>query len=201
MNLSPHRTKLIFLLSFLVFSTAMPVFAQQAGSQMPAASEQYILGAGDVVDIMVYGEPEISHTVFIRIDGKISLPLAGEVSAAGITPAMLAEKVTGKLERFLEDPNVTVILAESRSKVYYILGQVESPGEYPITRPVTVLQAIAQAGGFLEWAQKDRIMIVGGPGGDAKEGKVSYFNYDRFLKDGAGGGNVLIQPGDTIVIP
>lgn len=201
MNFSLPRTKLCFLLPLLFFLTAVAAFAQQSEQDMPAVSEQYILGAGDVLDIMVYDEPEISQTVFVRIDGNISLPLAGEVAAAGTTPARLAGKITEKLQRFLGDPNVTVVLAESRSKAFYILGQVESPGEYPITRPVTVLQAIARAGGFLEWAKKDRIMIVAGPGGNEKEDKVSYFNYDRFLKDGAEGGNIVIEPGDTIVIP
>ncbi len=179
------------------FLTPQAVYAQQQAADF---SGQYILEAGDVLDVMVYGESEISRTVFVRIDGRISLPLAGEVQAAGLTPAGLGKKITEKLERFLEEPEVTVILAESRSKVYYILGQVQNPGEYAITQPVTVVQAIARAGGFLEWAKKDRIMIVSGPTEEKAE-NISYFNYDKFLSRDAEGRNVVIQPGDTIVIP
>ncbi|MFW6334183.1 MAG: polysaccharide biosynthesis/export family protein, partial [Desulfosalsimonas sp.] len=86
------------------------------------------------------------------------------------------------------------------SKVYYILGQVQNPGEYSITRRVTVIQAIARAGGFREWAKKDRIMIVSSPD-DKEEEEISYFNYDKFLKQEAEGRNTVIRPGDTIVIP
>lgn len=195
--MSGYWPRAFLLMAMIFFLSAGSLYAQQ---QVAESSGEYILGAGDVLDVMVYGEPEISRTVFVRIDGRISLPLAGEVKASGSSPAGLAERITEKLERFLEEPEVAVILAESRSKVYYILGQVASPGEYPITRKVTVIQAIARAGGFREWAKKDRIMIVSGPE-DEKEEKISYFNYDKFLKQDAEGRNTVIQPGDTIVIP
>ncbi|MFP4451848.1 MAG: polysaccharide biosynthesis/export family protein [Desulfosalsimonas sp.] len=193
-----HRAGLFILLAVFFFSVPSAVYGQQ--EETGGGSEQYVLGAGDVIDVMVYGESEISKTVFVRIDGRISLPLAGEVEAAGITPAELSEKIAEKLGRFLEEPEVAVILAESRSKVYYILGQVQNPGEYSITRRVTVIQAIARAGGFREWAKKDRIMIVSSPD-DKEEEEISYFNYDKFLKQEAEGRNTVIRPGDTIVIP
>ncbi|MFO7930152.1 MAG: polysaccharide biosynthesis/export family protein [Desulfosalsimonas sp.] len=198
MGLSGHLKTIAFLLLALCLISTPQAEAQQQ-AKAGASSGQYVIGSGDVLDIMVYGESELSRGVFVRIDGNISLPLAGEVEAAGATPAELAERITAKLGRFLEDPEVAVILAESRSKVYYVLGQVANPGEYAITRPVTVIQAIARAGGFGEWAKKDRIMIVSGPG--EEEESVSYFNYDKFLKDEAEGRNAVIQPGDTIVIP
>ena len=181
----------------LVFAFLFAVPAVYA-QQQPDVSGDYIIGAGDVLDISVYGESEISRSVFVRIDGGISLPLAGEVAAAGSTPSALAEKITRKLSQFFEDPNVTVILSESRSKAYYILGEVQEPGEYAITRPVTVLQAIARAGGFAEWAKKDSIMIVSGPG---SSGGITYFNYDRFLGGNDKKHNILISPGNTIVVP
>lgn len=167
----------------------------------PAAENdggEYVLGPGDVLDIRVFGEPEVSSTVMVRIDGRISLPLAGEVVAAGTTPELLGEQIRQELERFIDAPNVVVMLTESRSKKYYILGEVESPGEYDITRPVTVLQAIARAGGFAEWAKKDSIMIVSEPGSSEK---ISIFDYDRFLNDADSKKNVVIKPGDTIVVP
>lgn len=199
MGLSGYLKNVALLLFALCLISAPGAEAQQQ-QEAAVSSGQYVIGAGDVLEIMVYGEQEISRGVFVRIDGNISLPLAGEVEAAGATPAELGERITEKLENFLEEPEVTVILSESRSKVYYVLGQVQNPGEYSITRPVTVIQAIARAGGFGEWAKKDRIMIVSGPG-DQEEESISYFNYEKFLKDDAEGRNVVIRPGDTIVIP
>jgi polysaccharide export outer membrane protein len=195
MRLIFYRTKPFFLVLFALLLSVQMGYAQK---QSPADSGQYTLGAGDVLNVMVYGEPEISQTVFVRIDGRISLPLAGEVDAAGVTPAALADKITEKLDRFLEAPNVTVVVSESRSKAYYILGQIESPGEYPITRKVTVIQAIARAGGFLEWAKKDSIMIVSGPEGSEQ---ITYFNYDNFLGGDDRNKNIVLRPGDTIVVP
>jgi polysaccharide biosynthesis/export protein len=103
-----------------------------------------------------------------------------------------------RLTRFIDAPEVVVILTESRSKSYYILGQIREPGEYPIARPVTVLQAIARAGGFDEWAKKDRIMIVTEPG---EQGTIEIFNYDNFLRNADSKKNMVIKPGDTIVVP
>lgn len=197
MVLSKHGAGVILLL--LVFSLLIPD-AVSASQQDEKSSDQYIIGAGDVLDVAVYGESDISRTVFVRIDGRISLPLAGEVKAAGSTPTELDERITEKLEQFLEEPEVTVIVEESRSKVYYMVGQVANPGEYTITRQITVLQAISRAGGFSEWAKKDRIMVVSGPD-DEKEENISYFDYESFLKQEAEGRNIVIQPGDTIVIP
>lgn len=159
---------------------------------------EYALGPGDILDIRVFGEPEVSATAIVRMDGRISLPLAGEVVVAGNTPELVGEQIKEKLERFIDAPNVVVMLTESRSKKYYILGQVKSPGEYDITRPVTVLQAIARAGGFGEWAKKDKIMIVAEPG---EKETINMFNYDRFLRDADKKKNILIKPGDTIVVP
>ena len=184
---------LLLILLILPFSA---VYAQQAQSEKDAGI--YEFGAGDVLNIYVYEEPEISQTVTVRSDGRISLPLVGDVMAAGQTAEGLAGKIADKLERYIDAPNVTVILAESRPKVYYMLGQVESPGEYDISRPVTVIQAIARAGGFLEWAKKSRIMIVSGSG---EAEKVTYFDYDEFLDHPAEEKNVVLEPGDTIVVP
>lgn len=162
------------------------------------STTEYTFGAGDKLEISVFGEPEISKAVFVRIDGKISLPLIGDVQAADITATVLAKTISEKLTKFVGNPNVTVILAESRSKVYYVLGQIKTPGEYLITQQITVLQAIGRAGGLSEWAKKSKIMIVGKPGA-AK--KITYFDYDSFLGGDNIAQNVTINPGDTIVIP
>ena len=161
-------------------------------------TDVYEFGVGDVLNVYVYEEPEISQTVTVRSDGRISLPLIGDVVAVGETPEALAEKITQKLKKFIEVADVTVILVEPREDVYYVLGQVEEPGQYSLERQVTVLQAIANAGGFLEWAKKSRIMIVRGV---EDSENVTYFNYDDFLDGKDIKQNIVIQPGDTIVIP
>ena len=161
------------------------------------ASGIYKFDVGDVIDVIVYEDPDMSRTVTVRSDGRISLPLVGEIMASGTTPEVLTQTITEKLTKYADDPKVTVILAQGRERVFYILGQIEEPGQYAITQPVTVLQAIARAGGFLEWAKKSRIMIVSAPG---EPQKITYFNYENFL-GGDDAGNVLINPGETIVVP
>jgi len=172
--------------------------AIEAQQQKTDENGLYEFGAGDVLEVLVFGEPEISKTVFVRSDGRISLPLVGEFMAAGMTPEALSTKISKKLLKVVEEPNVTVILTENNSKAYYVLGQIGQPGQYTITRPITVLQAISRAGGFLEWAKKSRIMIVSGP---QESGKITYFNYEDFLKGDNIGQNAVIKPEDTIVIP
>jgi polysaccharide biosynthesis/export protein len=187
---------LTFILGlFLHYATSAQ--AESAKGEESSALE-YTFGAGDHLEISVFGEPEISKAVFVRIDGKISLPLIGDVQAADITATVLAKTIAEKLTKFVGNPNVTVILAESKSKVYYVLGQIKAPGEYLITQPITVLQAIGRAGGLLEWAKKSKIMIVSKPGTSKK---ITYFDYDSFLGGENIGQNVTINPGDTIVIP
>jgi len=183
------------LVLIILFGTAA---ADNRNAVLHDDAREYVIGAGDILDVRVFGEQDVSSGVIVRIDGRISLPLAGELMAAGKTPAALSESIQNELERFIEAPEVTVMLSEGRSKTYYILGEIASPGEYDISRPFTVLQAIARAGGFGEWAKKDRIMIVSGPG---EEQKITYFDYDTFLKRPDSAKNITIKPGDTIVVP
>lgn len=185
-----------YMLVFCLLFSPATVGAQEQQPNTP--SELYEFGAGDVLEVLVFDEPEISKTVFVRSDGRISLPLVGEFLAAGKTPEALSQEIAEKLKKIVETPNVTVILTESGSKVYYVLGQIGQPGQYSLNRPVTVLQAISRAGGFLEWAQKSRIMIVSGPKASRQ---ITYFNYDDFLKGDDIEKNVVIKPEDTIVVP
>jgi len=197
---SAKKPALFFFLTFILglcLLHATPAQAESAKSE-EGSTPEYTFGAGDKLEISVFGEPEISKAVFVRIDGKISLPLIGDVQASDITATVLAKNISEKLTKFVGNPNVTVILAESKSKVYYVLGQIRTPGEYLITQPITVLQAIGRAGGLLEWAKKSKIMIVSKPGASKK---INYFDYDSFLGGENIGQNVTINPGDTIVIP
>lgn len=194
-------TRMVNLLPFFLAASifGLNILAVEAQPQKPEEGYGfYEFGAGDVLEVLVFDEPQLSKTVFVRNDGRISLPLVGELMVAGMTPESLAQKITEKLMKVIEEPKVTVILTENKSKVYYVLGQITTPGQYTITQPVTVLQAIAKAGGFLEWAKKSDITIVRDK---QLPEKILYFNYDDFLKGENIEQNVVIRPGDTIVVP
>ncbi|MGV1098197.1 polysaccharide biosynthesis/export family protein [Thiovibrio sp. JS02] len=189
---------LIFGLLFL--GNPFPASAISAEQPPPASggAKEYLVGVGDVLEVSVWGEERLSKTVFVRLDGRISLPLVGDVAAADTTLVSLAEQIKKRLVAFVADPSVTVTLQESRSKAYYVLGQIARPGEYMLNYPVTVLQAIARAGGLLEWAKKEKIMIVRrSPSGE----RIIPFNYEDVLAGENLPQNVQVVPGDTIVIP
>ena len=190
------RALFVLLISAAFLINASSLAAQESKSH--SKEGVYELGVGDTINVFVYEEPEISQNVTVRSDGRISLPLIGDVVAVGETPEGLAEKIAHKLKKFMEVANVTVILVKARDRVYYVVGQVEEPGQYSLEREITVLQAIANAGGFLEWAKKSSIMIVRRL---EDSEKVTYFNYERFLDGKNIDQNIIIKPGDTIVVP
>jgi polysaccharide export outer membrane protein len=123
-------------------------------------TQAYKLGAADVVEVFVWREPELSRTLTVRPDGFISLPLAGELVAAGRTPQDLEEQITHGLREYIEDPLVTVIVKEIKSPTISVLGEVLRPGRYVIPQRTTVLDAIAMSGGFTEFARPDRVTVI-----------------------------------------
>jgi len=159
---------------------------------------EYKIGLGDVIEVQVWKEPDLTRTLSVRLDGRISLPLIGDVMAAGKSPKELTEELDKKFRQVIEEPAVAVILTQSNSQRYYIIGQIAHPGEFPINYPVTVLQAIARAGGFLEWAKTSKISIVRREG---EQEKFFAFNYDAFIKGDDLTQNIQIRQGDTIIIP
>lgn len=162
------------------------------------AEKDYLIGVGDVLEVQVWQEPDLSRTVKVRLDGKISLPLAGDVQAAGKTTGELDQFLEKKIADLVTEPAVSVMLVENRSRRYYVVGQVGQPGEFPIEFPLTILQAIARSGGFQEWAKREEIKVVRRQGG--KEEFLN-FDYDDFTKGKNLQQNVLIAPGDTIIVP
>jgi polysaccharide biosynthesis/export protein len=179
----------IFLLAIVT-----PVWGQK-----PAASDpNYVIGAQDILDISVWKEVELTRTVPVRPDGKISLPLLNDVQAAGLTPTQLAEQITMSLKKFVTDPQVTVIVTQINSQRIYIMGEVNRAGAYPLLPQMTVLQGLSSAGGFTQFANLKKIYMF-----RIEDGKqVKYpFNY----KDVVGGKhpeqNVQLKAGDTIVVP
>ncbi len=162
-------------------------------------ADSYIIGDDDVLSINVWKEPDLSKQIPVRSDGKISLPLMGEVQAAGRTPLQLEQEITAKLRSYITDPQVTVIVQQINSQKFNILGQVTKPGSYPITAGITIVDAIATAGGFRDFAKKKSIYVLRQtPGGE--ELRIS-FNYEEFIKGKKVDKNITLKPHDTIVVP
>lgn len=172
---------------------------QQAGPAPGAAAADYKIGPGDVLVIDVWKEPEITQTETVRPDGRISLPLIGDFVASGQTPRQLAAEVTQKLGQFVDSPQVTVILKETKSRRVNVLGMVAKPGSYDLVSRMTVLDAIAAAGGLKEFAKSKKIYVlrVGANGAPAR----IPFNYKKVLKGQDPTQDIELITGDTVVVP
>lgn len=151
-----------------------------------------------MLDISVWKEPDLTRSVPVRPDGKISLPLLNDVQAAGLTPSQLASQITESLKKFVTDPQVTVIVSAINSQRVYILGEVNRAGAYPLLPQMTVLQALSSAGGFTQFANPKKIYVMRSENG--KQDKFP-FNYNDVIKGKQSDENIVLKPGDTIVIP
>jgi polysaccharide export outer membrane protein len=164
-----------------------------------AATDQYTIGPEDVLQVSVWHEPEISGLVPVRPDGKISLPLIGDLSAAGLTPSKLQSTLTEKLSAFISNPEVAVTVQQIKSKNFNVLGEVQRPGSYPLTHSVSVLDAIGMAGGFRDFARVTKIYVLRqGPDGEATH---LSFNYKQVIRGVQNEQNVELKPEDTVVVP
>ena len=183
----------------------IPIIALILVCSLPAASlsqsppGDYLIGNGDVLEIVTWKEPDFSREeVIVRLDGFISFPLIDDVVAAGKTPMQLKAEIEARLKDFVADPNVTVSVRSGASKRFYILGEVINTGEYPLVKNLTVLQAFAVAGGFTEWASKKEIILFRREGG--KE-EVIRIDYRDILRGRDFSQNVFIRADDTIIVP
>ena len=160
---------------------------------------RYRIGADDVLTINVWHEPEVSRNVPVRPDGKISLPLVGDVQAAGLTPTELQNELEASFTKYLTDPDVSVIVAEIRSQRVNVLGQVQRPGTYALIPPMSVIDAIATAGGLREFAKPNKMYVLRVlPNGQQERLK---FQYSNVLKGKKGSKDILLQTRDTVVVP
>ena len=159
----------------------------------------FVIGKNDVLAINVWKEPDISRSIPVRSDGKISLPLVGEIQAAGETPLKLEQAIATRLKNYIEEPVVTVMVQQINSEKFNILGMVSKPGTYPLVGTVTVLDAIALAGGFRDFAKQKSIYILR-QNPDGTQARLP-FNYKDVVKGRNTAQNVVLQPGDTIIVP
>ena len=166
-------------------------------ARIVAEARDYRIGPEDVLDISVWKNPELSRTVPVRPDGKVSLPLVNDIHAAGLTPSGLRDELTRRLAEYVPSPEVAVIVREVHSAKVSVVGAVRTPGRYEVRSPATVLELIALAQGFTDFASRDRIVVLRMNG---EEQTRIPFNY-RKIADGSEQENFFVQPGDIIVVP
>jgi polysaccharide export outer membrane protein len=202
-------------LLILTMATATAALAQNASIPVPASAEktieaktlappapsdsQYIIGKEDILSVQVWREPELSRLVAVRPDGDISLPLVGEVAAAGKTPLELQKKVTELLGTFMKAPEVSVMVQDTRSQRFSIIGQVMRPGTYQLSNPMTVIDALALAGGFRDFAKSEKMFILR-TNAYGKRQKIPV-SYKKIVSIKGTTQNVELQVHDTLVVP
>jgi polysaccharide biosynthesis/export protein len=165
---------------------------------VPHLPYEYRIGAGDALHISVWKEPEASGAVVVRPDGMISTPLIKEIQVAGLTPTEAQNLITEKLVKLIQEPDVTVVVTGMGSKKVYAIGGVKKEGPIPYTYSMTVMQAISEAGGLSDYAKRKKIYVLRNENG--KEIRFP-FNYDEVLKGNHMELNILMLPGDTLVVP
>lgn len=169
---------------------------QAAGPELPPG---YVIGPADQLQILYWDNPKMSvDAVVVRPDGMISLPLLNDVSAVGLAPDQLREKIAKLAMQFVEGPNVQVIVREINSRRVYITGMVSNPGYYPLIGPTSVVQLIATAGGLLEYAKQKDIRILRQDNGRQQAYR---FNYDDLERGRNLSQNIELRPGDTVIVP
>jgi len=172
---------------------------QSGGAKAGHSDDAYVIGANDVLAINVWKEPDISRSVPVRSDGKISLALVGEIQASGQTPLQLEQEIAKRLASYISEPEVTVIVTDSKSQKINILGMIARPGTYLLTSSTTVLDAIAMAGGFKDFAKQKSIYILR-KAPDGGEKRIP-FNYKDVIKGKNSEQNIRLLAGDTVVVP
>jgi len=205
------RTKLTIAAGFIIAAAMVPCGLCGQG-KAPEASHSstvsasgsvtqdrnYTIGPEDVLDVDVWKQPDLSRKVPVRPDGKISLPLLGDIQAAGKTPTELGDSIEKELHKYVSDPQVTVIVTAINSQRIYVLGEVNRPGPEDLYPDMTVLQALAAAGGFTQFADRKKIYILSHD--NAKEERHP-FNYKAAIRGDQAKQSVVLRPGDTIIVP
>jgi len=176
---------------------ATPILAALLAAETAAAAASpplYIIGAGDVLAVHVWKQPEVTRRMPVRPDGKISLPLLNDVQAAGMAPNQLASALGEALKRYITEPDVSVVVEQINSKKFYVMGEVARPGAYPLLSTTSVLQALIAAGGFRDFANTKKIQVLRGS-------QRLAFDYPAVVKGKQREQNVMLENGDTVVVP
>jgi polysaccharide export outer membrane protein len=174
------------------------VMSGTTAAATPVLPPGYVIGPADVLSIVFWRDKDMTADVTVRPDGKITLPLLNEVTAGGYTPEELRVRLVEAAKAYIEDPNATVVVKEIRSRNVFITGSVAKPATYPLNGEMTVLQLIAVAGGLLEYADAKNIVVI-----RTENGRPQYFkfNYKDVISQKRAAQNVVLKPGDTVVVP
>jgi len=189
------RRLVIFSLIALFLAAAAPPAPAQQKTPDP---DEYRIGPEDVLDIVVWKNTDLTRTVPVRPDGKISLPLLNDVQAAGLSPLQLREVLVKRLAEYMPSPEVSVLVSDVKSFKISMLGEINSPGRHELRSKTTVLDAIALAGGFKPFAARSRVVVLRPEGRSMKR---IPFNYDKVIAEGGEAENFFLQPGDVILVP
>ncbi len=200
------RTKLILcgaLIGVMVLLAAPSVQSGPPADKVPPKSAEvnestYVIGPEDVLFIHIWKEESLSRAVPVRQDGKISLPMIDDIQAEGMTPLQLKEVLKNKLKNYIDNPAVSVIVVEANSYRVYVAGQVRNPGMFRLRSETSLLQIIPMAGGFTEWADQKKIMIIRKENG--KERRI-VANYKKIVDGASGNSDILLKSGDTVFVP
>lgn len=166
--------------------------------EIAADSDQYIIGPEDVLLIHVWREETLTRAVTVRIDGKISHPLVDEIQAVGLTPLQLKKVVIEKIKKYVDEPVVSIIVMEANSFKVFVSGQVRSQGVYRLRKETTILELIPMVGGFTDWADQKKILIIRKE--DGKEKRI-IVNYKKIVKGDKSADNVILRAGDIVIVP
>jgi polysaccharide export outer membrane protein len=194
MEVSEMRQALVWLAALLLVWGCghRPDIPPQTG---PAAEGSgYVIGQGDQIEVQVWEEPDLSRQAVVGTDGRLYLPLGGDLQAEGLGVARLRELITERYRGYVADPVVSVLVSNPASATFFVTGRVATPGEYPLRKETTVLQAVAIAGGFTEWAKTGRLALV------RRGGERLELDYEAIVR-GEGGQNLKLWRGDTLVVP
>jgi polysaccharide biosynthesis/export protein len=199
--------KVVLMTGLLTAGLLMTAAASRAQSSVPAkpatdatpptASADYVIGADDTLHISVWKEPDLSETLPVRPDGKISMPLLNDITAAGLTPLERKDSITEKLKKYVADPRVTVVVTSMNSQRIFVTGEVTHTGPLVLLPHMTMLQALAQAG-FTQFSNLKGIYLLRTENG--KQVKLP-FNYKQVVKGNNPEENIELRPGDTVVVP
>jgi len=191
----------VFLI-IIVLSVASVVFANKKDEDMVKNPSDYVVGPEDVLEISVWKNEDLSKIVRVRPDGVISLPLIGDVDAAGLTPAQLQDMIVKKLKKYQDAAVVSVIVNEVNSYRVFIVGEVVRPDTYILRRKTSVIQAVAMAGGFTQFAKKNKIVLIREQGNKGNVKKKVRIYFDDIVDAGEKyDNNLTLLPGDTIFVP
>jgi polysaccharide export outer membrane protein len=171
--------------------------SEQAQVEVLVPGDSYIIGPEDVLSIDVWREPTLSKTIPVRMDGKISLPLIDEIQATGLTPLQLKEDLSKRFREYLDDPVVSVVVTQINSYKVYVTGEVRKPGVYRLGSKTTILQIISLVEGFTEWANTQKIILIRKENGQDRRMTINY----KKIIHGDFSSNILLMPGDTIIVP